>query len=76
LIPLQSRPDALRLSMNMLEYITQQCPYCGENNELSVERSLEPASYVEDCARCCRAMQVDVRLHGDQLLVSLARDDD
>ncbi len=62
--------------MNALEYVMVQCPYCGENNELSVERTIDPVSYDEDCQYCCRAMQVDVQIVANELKVSLARDDD
>jgi len=62
--------------MDVLEYVTVYCPYCGESNELSVERTTQAVSYDEDCQCCCRSMQVNVRFIADELNVSLARDDD
>lgn len=38
------------------------CPYCGEENELSVDPGGGPHQrYVEDCHVCCRPWHVDLR---------------
>lgn len=37
-----------------------QCPYCGEPLELVVDASAGPQQYVEDCAVCCRPLEVAV----------------
>lgn len=31
-----------------------ECPYCGEQIEVSVEILDEPLQYIEDCQVCCR----------------------
>jgi len=62
--------------MDALEYITVHCPYCGEQNELTVERSGEAESYTEDCQICCCAMLVSVTPCGDDIEVSAHREDD
>lgn len=46
----------------MLESITLRCPYCGESFETSVDCSAGSQSYVEDCAVCCRPIEVRVRV--------------
>ncbi len=51
----------------MPEYIAVACPYCGESVELVVDETAGSASYVEDCPVCCRPMQVDVEVDGDEV---------
>ena len=51
----------------MPEYIAVACPYCGESVELVVDETAGSASYVEDCPVCCRPMQVDVVVDGDEV---------
>ncbi|MET0385145.1 MAG: CPXCG motif-containing cysteine-rich protein [Polyangiales bacterium] len=42
------------------------CPYCGEPISLWLEADGGSSqSYVEDCAVCCRPMQVQVYVDGD-----------
>ncbi|MDQ6982049.1 MAG: CPXCG motif-containing cysteine-rich protein [Mariprofundus sp.] len=62
--------------MDVLEYVTVLCPYCGERNELTVERTGEAEFYPEDCQVCCCAMQVSVMSRGNDLEVSVRREDD
>jgi hypothetical protein len=52
------------------------CPYCGEALELWFDSSAGAQAYVEDCAVCCRP--IEVRLYQAQGLWRLAvqRDDD
>lgn len=42
----------------MPDFVSVDCPYCGEAIELVVDPSAGSASYVEDCPVCCRPMQV------------------
>lgn len=52
------------------------CPYCGEPVMVSVApEEADDASYVEDCPVCCRPWEVQVSRDGDQLRISLGRDD-
>ena len=55
----------------------QQCPYCGELVEVSVDPVGPPAEqYVEDCSVCCRPWSVTVQRDGEEVDVQLARSDD
>jgi len=60
--------------MNALEYITVLCPYCGEKTELTIERTGAEESYTEDCQICCSAMQVNITPYGDDIEVSVCRE--
>lgn len=44
----------------MIEWITIDCPYCGERYETSADPSGGSASYVEDCAVCCSPIVVQL----------------
>ncbi len=42
------------------------CPYCGEENEVSLDPgSGEAQDYVEDCQVCCQAWRVSVHYSSD-----------
>lgn len=42
------------------------CPFCGETGALLIDVSAgRRQQYVEDCWVCCRPMQVDVHVHGE-----------
>jgi hypothetical protein len=58
----------------MIEETVVDCPHCGEPIALSVDTTAgNEQSYVEDCAVCCRAMEVFVRCRpGEIVSVSLS----
>lgn len=56
----------------MLEHVVIHCPYCGEGFETSVDCSAGSQAYVEDCAVCCRPIEIRVRIGGNGELIDLA----
>ena len=45
------------------------CPFCGEENELFVEpEDGEAQTITEDCAVCCRPIEVRVRIVNDEII--------
>ena len=62
----------------MLEATRIDCPYCGEQFEISVDCSMGGQQYVEDCPVCCQPMEIrsDVDPEGTLLGVSAHRNDD
>ncbi|HSE11536.1 MAG TPA: CPXCG motif-containing cysteine-rich protein [Rudaea sp.] len=62
----------------MTETITIQCPYCGESYETVVDVSAGAQRYIEDCAVCCRPIEIALRVGDDGELVdvSTATDND
>ncbi|KAA9133198.1 CPXCG motif-containing cysteine-rich protein [Marinihelvus fidelis] len=54
------------------------CPYCGEPLELLVDDSAGAQRYIEDCAVCCKPIEVEVRRRrsDDGLETTLHRDDE
>lgn len=35
-----------------------ECPFCGETISLLIDTSVPLQSYIEDCAVCCKPIQV------------------
>ena len=52
----------------MLELITIDCPYCGESFSTQVDLSAGSQKYVEDCAVCCRPIEVRVSVDDDGMV--------
>lgn len=55
----------------MLETITIHCPYCGERYATQADLSAGSQSYVEDCAVCCRPIEIAVRVGEDGELLGI-----
>lgn len=46
----------------MIEFVVIHCPYCGESFETQVDLSAGSQSYIEDCAVCCRPIEIALRV--------------
>lgn len=61
----------------MLPAIDIQCPYCGETITVLVDDSAGAQRYVEDCAVCCRPLEIAVAIDAEgRLQLSAAAEDD
>ena len=50
----------------MDDYVSLQCPYCGEVVELQIDDDGGARQeYVEDCPVCCRPWQVEASIETD-----------
>jgi hypothetical protein len=49
----------------MTDPITIHCPYCGESYETVVDLSAGSQHYVEDCAVCCRPIEIALKVGDD-----------
>jgi hypothetical protein len=56
----------------MTEAITIQCPYCGESYETIVDPSAGSQRYIEDCAVCCRPIEIALRVGDDGELIDVS----
>ena len=45
-------------SSQATEFVTIQCPYCGESSETAVDLSAGSFTYVEDCQVCCQPIEL------------------
>ena len=60
----------------MVEEVIVDCPACGESMAIDVDTTGgEEQSYFEDCAVCCRPMEVFVRCKpGEIVSISVTAD--
>ena len=54
----------------MQEKAEVDCPYCGQQLEISLDPSVSRQTYVEDCQVCCRPMQIRVDFMDGEAQVS------
>jgi hypothetical protein len=45
-------------SLQSTDFVSIQCPYCGERFETVVDRPAGAFSYVEDCQVCCQPIEL------------------
>ena len=63
--------------MNGLQEWSIQCPYCGEENVLLIDPSIDEQDYVEDCQVCCQPMRVHASISdGEVVMVDVRREND
>ena len=55
----------------MLEPLLLHCPYCGEGFETTADLSAGSQHYIEDCAVCCRPIEVRLTVSDDGELVDV-----
>ena len=56
----------------MLDWISVNCPYCGESFETGVDRSAGAQEYTEDCPVCCNPIVFTVTLGWDGELLAVS----
>lgn len=59
--PGQAGPGGIRPE----EFVSFQCPWCGERLETRVDVSGGAHTFVEDCQVCCRPMELTPELADD-----------
>jgi hypothetical protein len=55
----------------MIEAVVIHCPYCGEAFETQVDTSAGSQRYVEDCAICCRPIEIGLHVGEDGELLGV-----
>ena len=60
----------------MIETIAIQCPYCGESYETVVDISAGSQRYIEDCAVCCRPIELTLQVGDGGELIGVATSTD
>jgi len=55
----------------MLEPLILHCPYCGEGFETTGDLSAGSQHYIEDCAVCCRPIEVRLRVSAEGELLDV-----
>lgn len=45
-----------------------QCPFCGQNSELTIDTSIASQRFTTDCEICCRPFEVTVECEPGEIL--------
>jgi hypothetical protein len=53
------------------EFVSVQCPYCGERFETRIDLTTNDPGYVEDCQVCCRPIEVGIERDSGGALVAV-----
>jgi hypothetical protein len=53
------------------EFVTVNCPYCGEAFESRADASAGSCFYVEDCQICCQPIEMELRVDEEGTLREL-----
>jgi hypothetical protein len=59
-------------SSQATEFVTIQCPYCGESFETAVDLSAGSFTYVEDCQVCCQPIELVGEVDDEGALAGVA----
>jgi hypothetical protein len=62
--------------VNALQFVTLDCPYCGEAIEIAVDCSVASQQLIEDCSVCCRPIVLSVTVRQGIARLDAKRDDD
>ena len=58
-------------SAGLTQFVTVQCPYCGESFETAVDPSAGSFQYVEDCQVCCQPIELEGEVDEAGTLISV-----
>jgi len=50
------------------------CPYCGEVITVLIDDSVPHQRYIEDCQVCCRPIEFDVSVNGEEVNLTVTAD--
>ena len=56
----------------MIETVVIHCPYCGETYETVIDLSAGSQRYIEDCAVCCKPIEIALRVTGNGELLGIS----
>lgn len=45
---------------SMLSEVEIECPFCGASNAITLEVTVEPQSFYQDCMVCCQAIRFEL----------------
>jgi Cysteine-rich CPXCG len=54
------------------QFVSIQCPFCGERFETQLDLSAGSASYIEDCQVCCQPIEMSLEVDSTGALAHLS----
>jgi hypothetical protein len=58
-------------SGELTQFVSVQCPYCGEAFDTAVDLSAGSFQYVEDCQVCCQPIELAGEVDEDGVLLGV-----
>ena len=59
----------------MEEFVTVQCPFCGQSFDVTVDTGLRQQAFTTDCEVCCRPFEVRAECaNGEVVNVNVSSD--
>jgi hypothetical protein len=58
-------------SLMLEEFVSVQCPYCGERFETRIDLTTPDPGYIEDCQVCCRPIEIAIEREQSGALVAV-----
>lgn len=55
-----------------IEWVTLDCPYCGERIETALDLSAGSHALIEDCQVCCRPIELNIETDAQGRLLQVA----
>ncbi len=52
----------------MEEFVTIQCPFCGQSFDVAVDTTIAQQSFTTDCEVCCRPFEVRAECKGGEVV--------
>ena len=67
-----SEPPGAAADSQAAQFMTLQCPYCGEPFETLIDASAGSTVYIEYCHVCCRPIEIGLKVTLDGALASVS----
>ena len=64
-------PGATNEDATLMDFVSVDCPYCGETFSTAVDLSAGAFSYVEDCQVCCQPIDLSARFDENGLFIGV-----
>jgi len=55
--------------MDLLQTHNLNCPYCGETIQVVIDLSISTQEYIEDCQVCCRPINFNIGINGNDIQI-------
>jgi len=62
--------------MDLLQTHQLNCPYCGESIQIIVDCSELSQEYIEDCQVCCRPININIDINGEDVQINATHENE
>ena len=62
--------------MDLLQTHDLSCPYCGETIQIVVDCFILTQEYIEDCQVCCRPINIEIHIEGNEIQINASNENE